>query len=57
MKAPPVKHAMGVGHRQKTEAAKREIAERVFAEDGAPRAPSAMGSALIAVNVLGPPAR
>ncbi len=33
MKAPPVMHAMGVGHRQKTETAKREIAERGFAED------------------------
>ncbi len=36
MKAPPAMHAMhamGVGHRQKTETAKREIAERGFAED------------------------
>ena len=57
MKAPPVKHAMGVGHRQKTEAAKREIAERGFAGGGAPWAPSAMGSALFAVNALGLPAR
>ncbi len=33
MKAPPVMHAMGDGHWQKTEAAKREIAECGFAED------------------------
>ncbi len=33
MKMPAVMHVMGIEHWQKTEAAKREIAERGFAED------------------------